>query len=326
MNRSGKFMVTGANGFVGATLCRALLKQDRRVVAVVRQASDIPRNPEPGGSLEACAVGDIGPRTEWTDCFHGADIVIHLAARVHVMDHTAGSQQAFRTVNVRGTERLARAAAANGVRRFVFASTVKVNGENTVAGQKFTEQDAPAPSDNYAVSKWEAEQVLHRIADETGLEVVIVRPPLVYGPGVKGNFTLMLSAVARGIPLPFASVANLRSLVYVENLADALIACATQPAAAGQTYLVCDGEDVSTPDLLRRVGVEIGVPARLFPCRPALLRLAGRLAGKSRQMERLLESLQADSGKIRRELNWVPPCSLQHGLQTAAAWYRSIYK
>jgi nucleoside-diphosphate-sugar epimerase len=250
----------------------------------------------------------------------------------------------FRRVNVAGTEHLARSAAASGVKRLVYVSSIKVNGESTLSPSTlspsrpprklspacgggehniFTESDIPNPQDPYGISKWEAEQALHRIAEETGLEVVIVRPPLVYGAGVKGNFAQMLKVLARGIPLPLASVRNLRSLVYVGNLADALIACATHPAAAGQTYLVSDGEDVSTPGLLRQLGDGMGRPARLFPWPAALLKLAGRVVGKADQVERLLGSLQVDSGKIRRELGWTPPHTLQQGLQATAEWYRN---
>jgi nucleoside-diphosphate-sugar epimerase len=241
-------------------------------------------------------------------------------------------------VNVAGTERLARSAAASGVKRLVYVSSIKVNGESTLStstlspspspacgrGEQciFTASDIPSPQDPYGVSKWEAEQVLHRVAAETGLEIVIVRPPLVYGPGVKGNFAQMLKVLAKGIPLPLASAHNLRSLIYVENLVDALLVCSTHHAAAGQTYLVSDGEDVSTPDLLRQLGNAMGRPARLFPCSPALLKLAGRLLGKADQVERLLGSLQVESGNIRRELNWKQPYSLQQGLQATAAWYR----
>ena len=198
-----------------------------------------------------------------------------------------------------------------------------MNGEETNEGLSYTELDVPLPQDPYGVSKCEAEQALHRIAAETGLEIVIVRPPLVYGPRVKGNFIQMLKVLSKGIPLPLSSARNLRSLVYVENLVDALIACATHPAAIGQTYLVSDGEDISTPDLLRRLGTAMGRPARLLPCPPSLLNLAGKLIGKSDQIERLLGSLQIDSGKIRRELNWTPPYTLQQGLQETAEWYRS---
>ncbi len=271
-------------------------------------------------------VGEIGPDTDWSAALAGVAVVIHLAARVHVMRDTLADPLAeFRHVNTAGTEHLARCAAASGVKRLVYVSSVKVNGEATCGMRKFSETDAPEPEDAYAISKWEAEQALHRAARETGLEVVIVRPLLVYGPGVKGNFAQMLAVVAKGFPLPLASVHNRRSLVYVGNLVDALIACATHPAAAGQTYLVCDGEDISTSVLLRQLAVAMGVPSRLFPCPVTLLRLAGKLVGKSEQMERLLGSLQVDSGKIRRELNWQPPYLLQQGLQATADWYRNTH-
>ena len=265
----------------------------------------------------------------------GVTAVIHLAARVHVMREDADdSLGEFRRTNVAGTENLARAAAARGVKRLVYISSIKVNGESTLSPPRpsptngggeqnyFTESDIPSPQDPYGISKWEAEKVLHRVAAETDLEIVIVRPPLVYGPGVKGNFAQMLKVLAKGIPLPLASVHNLRSLLYVENLVDALLVCTTHPAAVGQTYLVSDGDDVSTPDLLYQLGSPMGRPARLFPCPPALLKLAGRLLGKADQVERLLGSLQIDSGRIRRELNWEPPYSLQQGLQATATRYR----
>lgn len=252
------------------------------------------------------------------------DVVTHLAARVHVMhDEASDPLEEFRKVNVAGTENLARQAAKAGVKRLVYVSSIKVNGEATREGGKFSECDMPSPQDPYGISKCEAEQVLHCVAKETGLEIVIVRPPLVYGPGVKGNFAQMLKVLARGIPLPLASVDNKRSLVYVGNLVDALILCATHPAAVGQTYLVNDGEDISTSDLLRRLSVEMGHPARLFPCPKALLKLAGLLTGRADQVERLLGSLQVDSSKIRRELGWQPPYALEQGLRVTADGYRS---
>ena len=266
--------------------------------------------------IKPVVVGDIDGATDWSQALAGVDVVFHLAARVHVLRETAAAPLAeFRRTNVAGTERLARSAAAAGVKRLVYVSSIGVNGLTTADGKKFSEADAPHPHNDYALSKWEAEQALARVADETGLQVVIVRPPLVYGGGAPGNFAQMLAVVAKGIPLPFASVRNRRSLVYVGNLVDALIVCATHPAAAGQTYLVSDGEDVSTPELLRQLAHALDVPARLLPCPPALLRLAGRLSGRQEQVERLLGSLQVDSGKIRRELNWIPPYSLQQGLQ-----------
>ncbi|MBI5436567.1 MAG: SDR family oxidoreductase [Nitrosomonadales bacterium] len=313
-----KFLVTGASGFIGQFLCSELHNRGQTVRAMMRSLRI------PLSHAEIVLIGEINSKTEWSNALQEMDVVIHLAARVHVMRDTAADQLVeFRSVNTVGTEHLARCAAASGVKRLVYVSSIKVNGEETHEGQKFSGADMPAPQDPYAVSKWQAEQALHRVASETGLEVVIVRPPLVYGPGVKGNFWQMLDVVARRAPLPFASVHNRRSLVYVGNLVDALITCAAHPAAAGQTYLVCDGEDVSTSDLLRQMAVAMSVPSRLFPCPLMLLRLAGKLTGKSQQLERLLGSLQVDGDKIRRDLNWVPPFSLQQGLQATAEWYRT---
>jgi len=311
------FLVTGAGGFVGQALCAELLRRGHALRGAVRGQTNSLQIP-------VTAVGEIGPDTDWSEALHGVETVIHLAARVHVMkDVAADPLTEFRRVNTAGTEHLARCAAASGVRRLVYASSIKVNGEETRAGKKFTAAEAPAPQDPYGVSKWEAEQALHRVAEETGLEVVIVRPPLVYAPGVKGNFAQMLGVVAKGVPLPLASVHNQRSMVYLGNLVDALIACATQPAAAGQTYLVSDGEDVSTPELLRLLAHGMNVPSRLLPCPPVWLRLAGKLTGKSNQIERLLGSLQVDSDKIRHDLNWVPPYSVQQGLQATAECYKN---
>lgn len=317
-----KVLVTGANGFVGRALCTHLLRKGDHVIGAIRRGAP---DKKPDAACHI-VVGDINSTTDWTAVLKGVEVVIHLAARVHVMhDDAPDSLEEFRLMNVAGTEHLARLAAANGVKRLVYVSSIKVNGEATHEGNKFTEAAAPNPQDPYGVSKCEAEQVLHRISAETGLEIVIVRPPLVYGPGVKGNFVQMLKVLAKRIPLPLASVRNLRSLVYVGNLVDALIVCATHPAAAGKTYLVSDGEDVSTPELLRRLGAAMVHPARLFPFPNSLLKLGGRLTGKSYQVERLMGSLQVDSGKIRRELNWKPPFTLQQGLQETSAWYRTTH-
>ncbi len=315
-------LITGATGFVGKPLCDALSQRGHKIRKALR-------TPGSGGdstnaAVESAVVGDITPQTDWSRALVGVDTVIHLAARVHVMQERAANPLAeFRRVNVAGTEQLARSAAAAGVKRLVYVSSIKVNGEATRGGYKFTEEDKPAPEDPYGVSKWEAEQALRQIASETGLEVVTVRPPLVYGPEVKGNFAQMLRAVRKGVPLPLASVRNRRSLVYVGNLADALIACATHPDAAGQTYLISDGVDVSTPELLRQLANGMGLQARLVPFPPTLLHAVAALLGKGGQADRLIGSLQVDSGKIRRELNWLPPYSLQQGLQATAQWYRA---
>jgi len=318
-----KYLITGASGFVGQVLCAELLRQGHSVTAAVRSPSPLPTK------IKVVEVGNIDGGTDWSAALTNVDVVIHLAARVHVMhDDSADPLAEFRMVNTAGTAHLARCAAGAGVTRLVYVSSIKVNGEATMlalsptlshlAGEgvsHFSEADSPAPQDPYGISKYEAEQALHRVAQETGLEIVIVRPPLVYGSGVKGNFAQMLNIVFKGIPLPFAAVKNLRSFVYVENLVSALIACATHPAAAGQTYLVSDGEDIATPNLLRQLAVAMNVPSRVFYCPPVVLRIAGSLIGKPTQIERLLGSLQVDSAKIRRDLSWQPPYTLQQGLQ-----------
>lgn len=312
-------LVTGANGFVGRPLCAVLKQKGYAVRAAIRNAA---RNSI--ADCENVTVSTFDAETDWMQALHGVDTVIHLAARVHVMrDDAINPLDEFRRVNLGGTEHLARSAATKGVKRLVYVSSIKVNGEATNGRAKFAESDPAAPQDPYGVSKCEAELALQRIAAKTALEIVIVRPPLVYGAGVKGNFAQMLKVLARGIPLPLATVHNLRSLVYVGNLVDALVVCATHPAAAGQIYLVSDGEDVSTPDLLRQLGAAMGCTARLFPCPPFLLKFSAGLIGMTNQVERLLGSLQVDSGKIRRELNWTPPYTLQQGLQEAAEWYRN---
>jgi len=319
---SKKWLITGANGFVGAALCASLLQRGHSIRKAMRKPESTAASASFAG--KTVVVGNIDAQTDWSAALYSIDVVVHLAARVHVMQESSSDPLAeFRRVNVAGTERLARAAAASRVKRLVYVSSIKVNGEATEGRQKFTETDTPAPQDPYGVSKCEAEQALRRVAQETGLEVVIVRPPLIYGAGVKGNFAQMLKVLGKGIPLPLASVNNRRSLVYVGNFAEALIACATHPAAAGQVYLVSDGEDISTPDLLRALATAIGVQARLIPVPSMLLQYMAQLFGRGAQADRLLGSLQIDSGKIRRELNWTPPYSLQQGLQATAEWYRT---
>ncbi|KAF0220654.1 MAG: NAD-dependent [Geobacteraceae bacterium] len=256
----------------------------------------------------------------------GIDTVIHLAARVHVMKEVASNPLSeFRKTNTEGTLQLAKQAAAAGVKRFVFMSTIGVNG-NTSGCRAYTEDDKPAPHNPYSVSKLEAEIGLREISEKTGMEVVIIRAPLVYGPGNPGNFLSLLCIIAKGIPLPLASINNRKSFLYAENLADALACCATNPAAAGQTYLVSDREDVSTPELIRRVASALGRPARLIPFPTDLMRLAGRMLGKSSAVERLVGSLQVDNSKIQKELGWKPPFTMQEGLQSTAEWFLKKYR
>jgi nucleoside-diphosphate-sugar epimerase len=326
-----RFLITGANGFVGKPLCAELLRQGQIVRAAVRAANS------PVENVEVAAVSSIDGNTDWSDALRSVDVVIHLAARVHVMKDTAVDPLAeFLKVNLYGTSNLAQQAARAGVKRLVYVSSVKVNGECTapistlspnpspIEGEGknvFCESDEPNPQDPYAISKWRAEQDLQRIAQETGLEVVIVRPSLVYGPGVKGNFISLLAAIDRGIPLPLAGANNVRSLVYVGNLADALIACATHPAAAGQTYLVSDGDDVSTAMLVEKIARALGRNSRAFYFPPALLRAMAAVLGRAEQVDRLFSSLRVNDEKIRRELAWSPPYTLEQGLRVTAEWY-----
>lgn len=311
-------LVTGSTGFVGRPLCKKLLQKAfsvRGSVWIAEATSNLP------AGMQAASIESIGPDTDWSAALTGIDTIIHLAARVHVMDETSGDPlAAYRKVNVGGTENLARQAAAHGVRRLVFLSSVKVHGEETDV--PYAEEDHPAPRDPYGVSKLEAENILQRIAAETGLELVIIRSPLVYGPGVKANFFRLLGSVERGMPLPLASINNARSLIYLGNLSDAIVTCATHPQAAGRTYLVSDGEDVSTPELVRLIASALRKPARLFPFPPALMRLAGRMTGKTGAVDRLLGSLVVDSGRIKRELGWQPPFTMVEGLRETAAWYK----
>jgi UDP-glucose 4-epimerase len=239
-----------------------------------------------------------------------------------MQEATADPLEEFRRANVQGTLNLARQAAAAGVRRFVFVSSIKVNGEATQLGSPFKADDTPAPLDAYGVSKMEAEQGLREIARQTGMEVVIIRPPLVYGPGVKANFAVMMRWLKRGIPLPLGAIHNQRSLVALDNLVDLLVTCLTHPAAANQTFLVSDGDDVSTTELLRRMGQALGCPARLMPVQVSLLKLAAAMVCKRDVAQRLCGSLQVDIEKTRRVLGWTPPISLDEGLKKAGEAYK----
>jgi nucleoside-diphosphate-sugar epimerase len=308
-------LVTGATGFVGGALVNRLAAESRfeDVVAAVRR-SDCSR-PE---GIRKIQVGDLSPTTDWTKALQGVGSVVHCAARVHVMqDETSDPLQAYREVNVSGTLNLARQAAQAGVHRFVFVSSIKVNGEATQFARPFRTDDTPAPADPYGLSKLEAEQGLREIESITSMEVVIVRPPLVYGPGVKANFASMMRWVARGIPLPLGSIHNARSLVALDNLVDLLITCVTHPAAAGQTFLVSDGEDVSTTELLRQTAQVMGKKAFLLPVPAFILELVAASLGRRAVAQRLLGSLQVDIQKTRSLLGWNPPLTLAQGLRRA---------
>ena len=309
-------LITGATGFVGKASMQRLLADDAVQGLAVAMRGSGQRWPE---RVSSYVTGDLTATTNWTAALQGVSAVLHCAARVHVMADTAANPlDEFRRVNVQGTLNLARQAAAVGVRRFVFVSSIKVNGESTQTGQSFAAGDAPAPMDAYGVSKMEAEQGLRELSAQTGMEVVIIRPPLVYGPGVKANFAAMMRWLRRGVPLPLGAIHNQRSLVALDNLVDLLVTCITHPAAANQTFLVSDGEDVSTTELLRRMGQAMSHPARLVPVPASWLQLAATLVGKRDVVQRLCGSLQVDIEKTRQLLGWRPPLTLDQGLKKAA--------
>lgn len=310
--------MTGASGFIGRRVCAELRECGYELRAAVREPSKAS-----GLSGDVLCVGDMASATDWSRAVAGVDAIIHLAARVHVMKETArDSLHEFRAVNLLATQALATAAAKSGVRRFVYVSSIKVNGEATT-GMPFRESDVPLHQDAYGISKWEAEQSLRTISEETGLEVVIVRPPLVYGAGVGGNFLRLLKLVRSGLPLPFGAIENRRSMIYNRNLAHALVACATHRHAAGKTYLVSDGEDVSTANLVRRLGDLMGKRVRLLPIPTNLMQITARCAGKAAEVERLVGSLQVDASAIRADLGWQRPFSVAEGLEDTVRWFQS---
>jgi len=303
-----KVLITGATGFIGRTLTKRLVDDGQfAVAAAVRQVSaDLP------DAVRQSPVGDIGPDTNWEPVLQQVDVVVHLAARVHVMSDTASDPlAAYRRINRDAAAALALHAASSGVRRFVFLSSLKVNGDSGI----FSESDTPAPKDPYGISKHEAEAALREIATRTRMEVVIIRPPLVYGPGVKANFLALMRLVARGIPLPFGAIHNRRSLVAVDNLVDFIVTCIVHPTAANQTFLVSDGADLSTTDLIRRLALAMDRPARLFPIPQTLLMTGAVLLGKRDLAQRLLGTLQVDITKARTVLGWQPPVTMDQGLQ-----------
>lgn len=307
-----KVLVTGATGFVGAVACTVLRARGHEVFAAIRSDNSLPEG------ISARRIGDLGPDTEWSGAITGIDAIIHLAARAHVMtERETDPLTVFRRINRDGAARLAEQAAAAGVKRLVFVSTIKVNGEATPAGTPFRAEDTPRPVDPYGIAKAEAEEMLAGIAARTGLELVVVRPPLVHGPGVKGNLAALMAILRKGVPLPLASVDNRRSLVGVGNLADSLAFLTEREQAAGGTYLVKDGDDVSTPELIRRLAGAMGRPARLLPCPPSLLRLGGRLMGRQAAVDRLIGSLVVDDSPLRA-LGWAPPTTLDSGLREMA--------
>lgn len=313
-------LVTGGTGFIGSGLLLELVKKGLSVRAAVR--SNNTSLPE---SIELSLIEDISEKTNWCAALKDVDAVFHCAARVHVMKDGADNVlDEYRKINVRGTLNLARQAANAGVNRFIFLSSIKVNGENTKAAHPFTANDFPAPLDAYAFSKFEAEQGLREIEKQTGMEVVIVRPPLVYGPGVGGNFAILMRCITYGIPLPFGKVNNLRSLVGRNNLVDLLLTCLNHPAAKGQTFLVSDGEDISTSELLLRVGSAMKRRVYLIPMPESIMRAAATICGRRKAAERLYGSLQVDIKNTCHLLGWRPPFNMEGELEKAAKGFRKF--
>lgn len=312
-------VLTGATGFVGgAILDRLQREQKYPVIAVVRGESSLQAS-----AVSEIRIGSFDGDTQWHDNLDNADVVIHSAARVHVMnDVESDPLAAFRKVNVEGTLNLARQAAASGVRRFIFVSSIKVNGEGTKPGTAYTADDVPAPADPYGISKMEAEHGLRELAARTAMEVVIVRPVLVYGPAVKANFLNMMRWLSKGIPLPFGAIHNRRSLVALDNLVDLLLTCITHPAAANQTFLVSDGNDLSTTALLSKMARALQKPARLIPVPSWILESGATFLGKKALSQRLCGSLQVDITKTRTLLGWTPPISVDEALMATALHFK----
>ena len=313
-----KVLVTGGNGFVGQSLCQQLLQQDYFVRAAIRDFNKtVPAS-------EKVLIGNLDANTDWSLALQDIQVVIHLAARVHVMKETSSDALAeFRKVNVEGTLNLARQAVQAGVSRFIYLSSIKVNGEQTSDEMPYTPEDEPNPVDPYGISKQEAEKALRQLALETGLKVVIIRPPLIYGPSVKANFQSMMRIIDKNVPLPLAAINNKRSLVALDNLIDLILTCIKHPAAVNQTFLVSDGHDLSTPELLKRMAVALVKRAYLLPIPTVLLVSVATMLGKKAIAQRLCGSLQVDISKSRELLGWQPPLCVDDALDKVAQSYKN---
>jgi len=311
-------LVTGGNGFIGSALCEKLCRNGMLAKGIVRSLDS------KFDKKKYVAMGNLSPETNWGVALKGISHVVHLAAKAHVAKYSDSEfLSEIRRLNVETTLHLARQAACAGVKRFVFISSIKVNGEFTKAGQLFTADDAPNPKDPYGISKYEAEQALFELSSKTGMELVVIRPPLVYGPGVKANFELMMRWLVSGMPLPLAAVTeNRRSLVALDNLIDLIVTCLYHPSAANQTFLVSDGEDLSTAALLKRIANAMRCRARLFYIPDSLLKFGLIALNKPEIYQRLCGSLQLDSTKTQQHLNWAPPISVDEGLWRTAGPFR----
>lgn len=316
-----RVLITGATGFIGRQLSVRLSEEGIDLIASVRHFSNFLSD-----TILQVVVGDLSSETNWSNALDSVSTVIHTAARVHVMSDSANSLAKFRQVNLDGTMNLAKQAVAAGVDRFIFISSIKVHGESTRLYQSFTEMDTPEPVDPYGISKFETEQALYQLAKETGMEVVCIRPPLVYGARVKANFLSMMKWLYKGVPLPFGAIHNKRSLVALDNLVDFIITCVDHPAAANEVFLVADGEDLSTTELLNRVAGALGKKSRLLPVNQKVLEFCLKLIGKKDLAQRLCGSLQVDISKAERLLNWTPPVSVDEGLRRTAEGFKESHK
>ncbi len=304
-------LITGATGFIGRALCEMMMARGYHVRGTVRSEkypADLP------AGVEIYPVVSISASTDWQDSLRGIDLVIHLAAPAHIKETAiAKKRTSFHEVIVGGTEHLAGMAAAAGVKRFIYISSVKVNGEGGLL--PYTERDTPKPEDTYGITKCEAEQVLRDMSAKTGLEVVIIRPPLVYGPGVKANFLQLMKWATSGLPLPLGSIHNRRSMIYLGNLIDAIMTCAIHPGAAGEVFLVSDDHDISVPELIRALTDAMGKRSVLIPFPEWFLKTAGKLTGKAKDMDKLTGSLVVDISKIKSLLHWKPPFTFEEGIR-----------
>lgn len=318
-----KILITGASGFIGKTLCKSLSISNRFVRGAVRSMNFNLANTD----VEYVSVGDINAKTNWKDFLVGIDYVIHCAGRVHIMNETKkNALKIYRSINVNATKQLAEQSAAAGVKKLIYLSSIKVNGENTHNNSNlrdinnknkyiFKHNDNSNPGDPYSISKFEAEEVLWELSSKTGLEVTVLRLPLVYGHGVKGNLARLIKLIKSNIPLPLSLVKNHRSMIGIDNLVDLLIRCIDHPDASGKTFLVSDGDDLSTPDFIKQIANSIGCKALLFPVPIFLLKFLGRILGKEKEINRLVGSLKIDSSYVQKVLNWTPPVSVEEGIR-----------
>lgn len=313
LKKNTSILLTGATGFVGQGILKQALLQSIDVLCISRKAMQIISGTT--GNMGNIVMPELAANTDWSAALSGVSSVIHCAARVHVMQESSADPLAlFRLVNVVATLNLARQAAQAGVRQFIFISSVKVNGEQTTPGQPYTEDSSPQPEDAYGISKYEAELALLELGRNTGMAITIIRPPLVYGPGVRANFLSLLQSVRRGIPLPLGSIHNQRSFIYLDNLVSLVLCCLDNPKASNQVFLASDGHDLSTTELLQACATALGVPSRLIPFPAKLLSLAASLIGKKSMADRLCQSLQVDISKTKQVLDWVPPYTIAQGL------------